>query len=115
MAITRDEVGQLADIAKIWMSDVEKEEMTRDMELLFAYADTLYNAAPAGGAGDITGAGGTAVSADMAINAISPQKNLVVTISELREDAPVHDIETEVFYELSPSGGGGFTIPRLLE
>ena len=135
------DIGTLASIAKIWVSETEKEALGRDIAPLFDMADALPDTgviagAPGGtngsavdrtaadctaacGAADCTTADCTAScgASDETAGAPSAAFNkMVMTIASLREDTPLREIETEVFYGQSPSAGGdGFTIPRLLE
>ena len=41
MAVTKDDVKTIASLAKLYFSDAELEDMTKEMDALVGFADTL--------------------------------------------------------------------------
>jgi len=92
-------IGELASIAKIWISGAESDEVSGVVARLQEMAESLAECELPG-----------ETVSDTAF------EKAVTTIDELREDIPNQAVEVEKLFEQSPSAGGdGFTIPRLLE
>lgn len=111
------DIDRLASAAKIWLTDAGTEDVRRDMAPLIEMAESIADIAIPAGADNIYAiAGGVDQNA---INGVSADGAAVdayaADVAALREDIPSKEIETDIFYEQSPSAGGGFTIPRLLE
>lgn len=48
MAVTKDEILDIALLAKLWVADDELEKLTGDMADIIAFADTINNAGDTG-------------------------------------------------------------------
>ena len=98
------EVERLASLAQIHLCDNEADAIRKDMIPFLLMADSLAQAdIPSS---DLNGAVFGEASIDEAF----------MTISGLRDDKSVQDIDTDELYKLSPTGGvDGFSIKRLLE
>ena len=127
------DIGRLAGIAKIWLSEDEAADLDAAMAPLFRLAEGAAGAECRTDAECVAGDGcgaklgyvtdGDAVAPEdglpYILGGVSPDwpvlNKMALTVSELREDVPEQSVDTEALYGLSPADGGGFTIPRLLE
>jgi Asp-tRNA(Asn)/Glu-tRNA(Gln) amidotransferase C subunit len=88
------DIDRLASAAKIWLTDAGTDEVRRDMAPFIEMAESI---------------------AGVDLPDCAAPSNLALDVYALRGDVPAREIETGIFYEQSPSAGGGFTIPMLLE
>jgi len=112
------DINALASSAKIFLTEAEAGEISLELEKMLETADSLLVAGVEGAIHATCATGGISSSnapGEACMDGANNGAGMVLTVSGLRADEPIHDIETEVFYEQSPSPGGGFTIPRLLE
>jgi len=113
------DIRKHASAAKIYLSDAEAEELNRDMAPLFEMAESLPDISMSEATEPLPNINMSEAAVSLpglSMSQVADNANIVLTVSGLRDDTPSHEIETDVFYEQSPSAGGdGFTIPRLLE
>ncbi|NDL67581.1 Asp-tRNA(Asn)/Glu-tRNA(Gln) amidotransferase subunit GatC [Anaerotalea alkaliphila] len=95
MKITREEVERVAHLARLNLTEKEKEQMTRDMEAIIGFADQIN-------------------SCD--IHDVKPTAHIIPINNVFREDVVVASMDREQLLENAPNQEQGcFSVPQVVE
>lgn len=96
MEKTTVDVENIANLARLYLTDEEKKSYARDMNSIIAFADTIANADTSN---------------------IKAREHLISVTNVLREDGEViHNIEREELLAACPTKKDGYiTVPRIVE
>lgn len=95
MRITREQVEHVAHLARLNLTEDEKEQMTKDMEAIIAFADQI-NA--------------------LDIKDVAPTAHVIPINNVFREDEVVPSMDRELLLSNAPSQANGcFSVPKVVE
>ncbi len=95
MAVTRDEVRRIADLARIGLADSELDGLARDMAVILTYVAELERV-------DVEG--------------VEPTTNPTDVTMRLREDVPTPSLPRDRTVAAAPEPlAGGFGVPKVIE
>lgn len=95
MKITKEQVEHVANLARLNLTDVEKEQMTHDMEAIIAFADQI-NA--------------------LDIKDVEPTAHIIPINNVFREDDVRASMNREELLQNAPKQEDGcFSVPKIVE
>ncbi|TCK92888.1 aspartyl/glutamyl-tRNA(Asn/Gln) amidotransferase subunit C [Natranaerovirga hydrolytica] len=95
MKITREQVEHVANLARLNLTEEEKEQMTKDMEAIIGFADQLN---------------------DLDIETIDPTAHVIPMQNVFREDIKKESLNRDELLKNAPSKQNGcFSVPKIVE
>lgn len=95
MSVTKDEVKYIASLAKLYFSEDEIEQMTKEMDALVSFADTL---------------------SQLDTDAIDPTAHIQAVENVFRVDGSPQDFPTDKALSNAPEKiEGCFAVPKVVE
>ena len=94
MPVTKDDVEYVAQLARLFLSDDERTELTRQLNRILAYVEQLQQ---------------------LEIDDVPPTKHVIDLHNVTRDDEPTASLDRERVLSNAPdSAEGYFSVPRVL-
>lgn len=95
MKVTKETIGHIADLARLYVSEEEKEKLTLEMEKIISYVDKLNELDTAG---------------------VKPMEHVIPLRNVMREDEVKSSLDRDKLLKCAPSSENGcYKVPQVVE